>query len=226
MLFKTRGIVLNFIKYSESSIIAKVYTEEFGIQSYIVNSIRSKNSKTKIALFQPLTLLDLVVYHKPSGGLQRISELKCLYPFKSIPFELHKSAVAIFIAEVLSKTLKEDYSNYPLFQYLFQTIATLDEATSTIENFHLKFLINLSSYLGFMPTCVNDILTTGYIKAASTLETEYIEMLLSQSDLALITTKNSTRRICMEYLAEFYSYHVENFGTLNSIKVLREVFSN
>ena len=92
MLQKTRGLVLSHIRYQETSIIVKIYTEELGLQSYIVNSVRTKSSKTnKIALFQPLTLLDLVVYYNEKKSINRISEQKCNYPFSSIPFNIVKS---------------------------------------------------------------------------------------------------------------------------------------
>ena len=83
MLQKTRGIALSFIKYRDTSIIAKIFTEEFGMQSYIVNGVRSKSAKTKIALFQPLTLLELVVYHNKKKEIHRISEIKCFRNFHS-----------------------------------------------------------------------------------------------------------------------------------------------
>ncbi len=84
MLVKTRGIVLNFIKFRETSIITRVYTEQLGPQTYIVNSVRKKGPGARIALFQPFTLLDMVVYTSPKGGITRISEYKCSYPFASI----------------------------------------------------------------------------------------------------------------------------------------------
>ena len=91
MLVKTRGIVLNFIKYRESSIIALIYTEQLGLQTYIVNSVRKKGPGSRIALFQPFTLLDMVVYTSPKGGITRISEYKYLtgqtHPLTSITYE-------------------------------------------------------------------------------------------------------------------------------------------
>ena len=73
MITKTRGVVLNYIKYGDTSIICKIYTEQFGLQSYIINGIRNSKSKN-IGLFQPLNILDLVVYYKKTSGLQRIKE--------------------------------------------------------------------------------------------------------------------------------------------------------
>uniref|UniRef100_UPI0040478437 recombination protein O N-terminal domain-containing protein n=1 Tax=Roseivirga sp. TaxID=1964215 RepID=UPI0040478437 len=57
MLHTTRGIVLNYIKYGETPIIVRVFTEAFGVQSYIVNSARTAKGRGKMALYQPLSLL-------------------------------------------------------------------------------------------------------------------------------------------------------------------------
>jgi DNA repair protein RecO (recombination protein O) len=226
MIFKTKGIVLNYIRYRETSIICKIFTEQFGIQSYIVNSVRSNNSKTKIALFQPLTLLDLVVYHKPNGSLQRISELKCIYPFKSIPFEIKKSAVAIFMSEVLLKTMKEESSNPLLFNFLNESIQEFDKANSNYENFHLKFLINLSGFLGFLPSSSKDILAGKIIKPSTKEEEAFLDQIILSDFHSIIKTDNQMRRICLEFILDFYSSHVENFGEVNSVKVLKEVLTN
>src|SRR6188768_3165830 len=97
MLHKTRGIVFRFTKYGETSIIVNIFTELFGMQSYIVNGVRSKSSKNKIALYQPLTLLDLVVYHRDNANILRIKEIKCLYPYQFIPMDVRKSTIAMFV---------------------------------------------------------------------------------------------------------------------------------
>jgi DNA repair protein RecO (recombination protein O) len=91
MIVKTRGIVFRYTRYGETSIIANVFTEQFGLQSYIVNGVRSKKPKVNIALFQPLTLLDMVVYHKETGGVFRIKEVKCNYPYRIIPSDMRRS---------------------------------------------------------------------------------------------------------------------------------------
>ena len=96
MYHKTKGIVLNSIKYAETSIISKVYTLEFGLQAYIVNGVRKKNGKS--TYYQPLTLLDLQVSNSKQGQLHRIKEAKPHYVFNSIPFDILKSSVALFLA--------------------------------------------------------------------------------------------------------------------------------
>jgi DNA repair protein RecO (recombination protein O) len=91
MLHKTRGIVLHTTNYSETSVIAKVYTELFGLQSYLINGVRNKKAKVKANLLQPLSLLNLVAYHKERNGLQRVSEVSTGTTFTSIPYNIIKS---------------------------------------------------------------------------------------------------------------------------------------
>ncbi|HEV7380803.1 MAG TPA: recombination protein O N-terminal domain-containing protein, partial [Dyadobacter sp.] len=137
MLHKTRGIALSYIKYKESSIIAKIYTELFGVQTYIVNGVRSSSAKTnRIALFQPLTLLEMVVYHKgKQDEIHRISEIKCYHPFSTLPYNVLKSCLSLFITEILVKSLREEEENQPLFYFLEQSVIYLDEADAGFENF-------------------------------------------------------------------------------------------
>src|SRR5690606_29849944 len=152
MLVKTRGIVLNYIKFRESSIIAKVYTEQLGVQSYIVNSVRKKGPGSRIALFQPFTLLDMVVYTSHKGGLTRISEYKSAYPYATIPFDIRKSSILLFLSEMVSRTVKEEEENPTLFHFLFNAIIEFDQLEDHFENFHLVFLLHLSHHLGFGPS--------------------------------------------------------------------------
>ena len=135
MLHSTKGIIINFIRYKESSIIVKIYTELFGLRTYIVNGVR--NTKTaKIALYQPLNLVDLVVYENPKADMQRISEIRLLIPYKTIPFLPYKINSAFFITEVLSKSLKEEVGNEELFSFLIESLLIFDKLEK-YANFHL-----------------------------------------------------------------------------------------
>src|SRR5688572_33382273 len=126
MLHKTRGVVFRFTKYGETSIIVTLFTELFGLQSYIVNGVRSKSGKNKIALFQPLTLLELIVYHREHANINRIKEIKCLHPYQSIPFDIKKSSLMMFINEVINKAVKEESHASDLCNFLIQSFITLD----------------------------------------------------------------------------------------------------
>jgi DNA repair protein RecO (recombination protein O) len=226
MLFKTLGIVLSHIKYRETSIIVKIYTEAFGIQSYVVNSVRSKNSKPKIALYQPLTLLDLVVYHKESQPIHRISEVKTDIPLATIPFDFKKSCIGIFLTEILVKTLKEENSNPALFTFLHQSILSLDNLTKNYENFHIQFLLGLANFLGFALETAGDLLEQVRKKNIGEERiSEILELMLNSNYTMAIPISTTERREILELIIKFYQLNVENFGELKSIEVLKDLMS-
>jgi DNA repair protein RecO (recombination protein O) len=151
MLIKTRGIVFRSIKYSETSIIADIYTEEKGMRSYLINGVRSKRAKIKASLLQVMSIVDMVAYDKNEKGLNRIKEMRSAYTYQHLPFDIRRSAVGLFIAEIARKTIREPEENERLFNFLFQSFHFLDTTENAIANVHLWFLLRLSAFLGFMP---------------------------------------------------------------------------
>jgi DNA repair protein RecO (recombination protein O) len=151
MLHATKGIVLHSLKYAETSIIVKIYTELFGIQSYLVRGIRKTGSKVKTGLFQPLTLLDLVVYHREHASLQTIREVRVAIPYQAIPFDIRKSSVAIFINELIYKSIREEEPNSAMFVFLWNSCLDLDSTEESVAGFHLRFAIQLMHPLGIFP---------------------------------------------------------------------------
>lgn len=220
MLHKTHGIVFRFIKYGETSIIVTLFTELFGLQSYIVNGVRSKTGKNKIALFQPLTLLDLVVYHREHANINRIKEVKCLYPYQSIPTDIKKSALAMFINEVINKVVKEESHAQQLCDFLIHSFIKLDQMPEKTENFHLVFLFKLSRYLGFGVYQVNEVIGP---RATSTENEQIIIKLLKTDYDDFIEIQNHQRREILELILKFYGDHIENLGEMKSINILREI---
>ncbi|MBC5774197.1 DNA repair protein RecO [Pontibacter sp. KCTC 32443] len=236
MLIKTRGVVLNYIKYRETSIIARVYTEQLGLQSYIINSVRTQRKGSRIALFQPFTLLDMVVYTSKQGGLTRISEYKTAHPFHSIPFDIRKSSMVLFLSEVVSRTVKEEEENQPLFQFLYQAILAFDELEEGFENFHLVFLLQLSHHIGFGPSSgkeiVEQVAFSANAQSATSAPTvlalqayeEYFDMLLH--DPARATIPNGrVRRELLSVLVRYYQLHVDRLGEIKSLSILSEVLA-
>lgn len=224
MLHKTKAIVIHYMRYREASIIVRMYTEEFGLQSYIENSVRSPKARNKIALFQPLTLLDLVVYHRNDGGLTRLSEIRCHTPFTSLPYDFYKASIAMFITEVLGKTLKEETGNPALFNFLFDSILWLDEVKTDFENFHLQFLLKLARYQGFAPETAEEIFEQ--LTSMVNYQPEDAQLLnrLIQADYGTsIKVSHYLRRTALETILSFYRLHVENFGEIKSLHVLKEV---
>ena len=151
MDIKTRGIVLHTVKYSESSVIIRIFTEHLGLVSYIVKGVRNARSSSKAALLRPLTLLEMDVTHRENKGLQNIKEYKRAYNYSSLPFDTFKSSIALFILEVISKSLKEHDAHEDMFQFVYDCFSHLDEIETMNNDFHLQFLVHYASYLGFAP---------------------------------------------------------------------------
>jgi DNA repair protein RecO (recombination protein O) len=228
VLYKTKGIVLGFIRYKETSIIVRIYTEMFGLKSYIVNSVRSlKNKNNKIALYQPFTLLELLVYNKPQTELNYISEAKIYQPFHAIPFDIKKTAVCLFLTEVLTKILKTEETNQELFDFLLNSILSLENMSENFENFHLQFLTRLSGMLGFFITEAEEIGKqleyVGYLFDYKHYAGNLNELIMGEYGIK-VSMNHQERNEILEALLKFYQLHFENFGEIKSLKVLREIF--
>ena len=240
MLHPTRGIVFKTVKYSETSVIATIYTEKLGVQSYIINSVRTKKPRTRAALLQPLTLLEMVVYHREQKKVQRIKEMKPAVTFLSIPFHISKSSLAIFITEVLYKTIKEQESNPEQFGFIFDFVAFLDKTTQSIANLHLVFLLQLSRFLGFHPQKDFDEqeaaffdFQEGRFAGKKPTHDYFIHLPLSRLLWHLMLSTHQTandvilnkeqRKMLLHTLITFYKLHIEGFKEVQSLKVLEAV---
>jgi len=238
VLEKTPGIVLKHVKYSETSIICKIFTEKFGIRSYIINGVRSSKSRNQIVYFQPLSLLDLVVYEREGKNVQRIKESKPAFIFSELPFDIVKSSLAVFMTEILDKSLKGEPSNSELFAFLDNTIRFLDQTDARLVNFPIWFLLELSKFFGFQPDSLNYAerkafnLKEGNFEPVSdatyqiSLNTSaYFYTFLNSS---LETSLNHSiprpdRRLVLDNLLRFYAYHMESFGEVQSLEILKIV---
>jgi len=229
MLHKTRGIALSYIRYKETSIIAKIYTEAFGVQSYIINGVRNSKAKaSRMALFQPLTLLDLVVYHRHrQESLHRLSEIRNDRPFRQLPFDMMKACLALFVTEVLTRTLHEEEPNEPLFSFLEDAILYLEDAPSGFENFHIQFLLRFAAFLGFGLTGGQDLYRqlqeAQYMHLPDAEQRMLLEQLLNTPYGVPVRMSRMLRAAILDQILFFYKLHIENFDGIKSLEVLREV---
>ena len=240
MLATTQGIVLHFIKYRESSVITTIYTRDFGRQSYLINAARSKKSKNRASLLQPLFLVDLVAYQKQSRELHRVKELKSNQPYQNIAFAIAKSTQAILLAEILYKTLNEQESFPEMFDFIKSTLLYFDLMDEGALNFYLFFLFRLTEYLGFLPT-TNKIGFEAWfdMKKGAVVpfqpshphfaNKEVTEHLISLSTLKInelpeFKISRTMRDSLLTVLIDYYQLHFENLGEIKSLNILREVF--
>ena len=152
MKYKSRAIALSYLKQGESSIIAKIFTEEKGLQSFIVKGVRTKKAKKKLGLFQPLQLLNINATHITKNSLQYISEISIAHNQVSDGIDMKKNFISIFVAEVISKVLLETEKDKALFKFIWELKNDLSNFEKINQNFPLIFLIGLSEQLGFLPS--------------------------------------------------------------------------
>ncbi len=239
MQVTTKAIVLSSIKYGDSSLIIKAYTEIEGLQSYLLKGVlSSRKSKIKAAYFQPLTQLEIVASHRGKGNLEHIREVRVNYHYQSIYNDMAKNAIALFLAEIVLKSIGEEEEDPGLFQFFEASFQWLD-THDLISNFHLYFMIRLSRFLGFFPdTSYSD---TEYfdLQAGQFVDTPGLNPLLQGRILfhfkkflginfdAIHTVKmtKKERQELLQNLVMYFELHLHGFQKPRSLAVLNEVFN-
>jgi DNA repair protein RecO (recombination protein O) len=244
-LFKTKGIVLRTVKYGETSVIVSIFTELFGVRSYLVNGVRksAKKGSGKANLFQPAAILDMVVYHSELKNLQRIREFRWSFLYSHILSDVKKNAVALFVIELLTKCLKQPEANPDLFQFTEDIFMHLDKsAENTAANFPLFFALNLPVFLGLQ---IND----NYSETKTILDlqegsfteekphhpyfmedkkariTSHILKVMQPEELEDMRLNHEFRKTLLYAYERYYSLHIQDFGSLRTLPVLSELFS-
>jgi len=241
MLEKTRGIVLNQIKYSDSGIIARMYTRKFGRQSFLIKGMRNRKTGKHSILFQPMFILDLELYYKASREMQVLKEFSVSYTPADIFSDIKKSCVAIFLGEVLTSVLREESPHEEMYDYIEESIIYFDRCREGFANFHIGFLAGLSSFLGFEPALRTDPddsffdMTNGMFVAVPPLHGNYANaeisgilagfFVTSFDKLGEISLNGSLRNEVLDTLVRYYSLHLPALKKLKSLEVLKEVFS-
>lgn len=244
MTHKTKGIVLRTIKYGETSLVVTVFTELFGIQTYMVNGVRSsKKSSAKANYFQPGSILDMVVYHNEQKSMHRIKEFKWDVLFQSIFSDIIKNNIALYLVELLHKCLKQPEQNAPLFYFCEEMLLELDKASKTVTaNIPLFFALQLPYFFGFKIHdnydalhCVLD-LQEGHFVEQNTANsicidgepahiTSQLLKVMQPYELEEFKLQGKTRSILLTHYHHYYAFHIQEFGQMKTFAVLHEVLS-
>lgn len=240
-IIHTRGIVLYKLRYSDTSLIIKIYTEETGLQSYVIKGVGGKRSVGKMAQFEPLALLDVVAYKRAHHGLQYIKEVRSIHPYQSIPFDLTKNTILLFINEILYKVIREEEANPSLFHYIWDMLILLDNEETPLNDYPLIFLIRLMPLLGFTPLdnaggdrlCFS--VSEGTFFKEDTLNEsltnpELSRWLLSllrlpQPQLSIPGMPGNMRRDLLQLLLDYCRNHLSGMGEIRSHLVLARVLA-
>ena len=245
MVHKTKGIILRTVKYGETSLIVTAFTELFGLQSYIVNGVRtaSKKGGARANHFQPSAMLDMVVYKNEFNNLQRIKEFKWAHLYQHILSDVRKNSVALFMVELLNKCLKEPEENTELFYFIEDAFLHLDVANDKVTaNFPLFFALHLAVFFGFR---IADEYTEAqhyldlqegifleeqprhphFIEGKMAEVTAHILKILQPEDLEEVQLTGEFRRRLLSAYETYYALHIPEFGTMRTLPILREVLS-
>lgn len=240
MLEKTLGIVIQNIKYTDTSRIIQVFTNKFGRISFLVNISSKKKSDFKSAIFQNFSILEIDFARKPKNSIQRIKEAKLHYNYSSIPFDIVKTTISIFLTEILYKTLKEETENHDLFNFIKDSAIAFDKLESNASWFHIIFLVKLSQLLGFEPldtySDVNNIFDfqEGIFVSHKPLHDNFFSEKISKNFHSLINTdyshledlkiENGYKSEILNGLIKYYQIHNESLKQITSAEILKEVF--
>jgi DNA repair protein RecO (recombination protein O) len=239
MQFKTTGIILHTLKYSDSASIVTVFTKDFGKVSYMVYGVNRKKSVCRAGFLQALSIVRMDVIHYTGKEIHQIKEIHVEFSAKSIPYDPIKNALALFIAELLYRNVKETETNEKLYTFLEKSIEIFDKCDAGIANFHLVFLVKLSSYLGFQPSQENekleffDMLNGVFVDRRPThahvlptnLTKDFTSLLNSNylSMSAIILTRSQRYNLLVSIL-EYYRLHIPGFGEIKSLEILKTLF--
>lgn len=241
MIEKTSGIILHQLKYTDSGVIIQIYTRSMGRQSYILRGGRNKKAGRHNVHFQPLSIIDFVMYYKESRGLQTLKEYSVTYSPLDIHNNVLKSCVAIFLGEVLTSVLREESAQEELFDYIRDSIIYFDSLSEGYSNFHIAFLAGLCSYLGFEPgqkaiegDAVFDMVNGAFVSIppahgnyANIEISGFLSEFFSSSweHMNRIALTGSKRNEILLALLKYYSIHLPSLKKINSLEVLKEIFS-
>lgn len=238
MQVKTKALVISALKYQEKSLIVKCFTRTDGVKSYFVpNAFSSRKNQQKIAYFQPLTLLEIEATHKNQGKLEYFKEIRISQPYVSLPTNVVKSSIVLFLSEVLHHCIQEEEKNEAFFDYLETALLWLD-SHDEVANFHLILLLGMTRFLGFYPdTAQPEVpffeLTEGVfteyhgVSCLSEHETGLFKKLLSlklTGDTKCFVA--AERKVLLGILMDYYAFHLDGFRRPKSLEVLGEVFSS
>ena len=235
----SRAFVIRSIKNGETSLIVSCYLEDIGYKTFIVKGVYgSKKPKFSKAHFFPLNIVNINYSYTEGKNMGFIREVKSERLYNSLHVDIQKSSVIIFLSEILNSIFKEETQvNKDLFNFLLNTLSWYDQVKSC-NNFHIKFLIELSRFIGFYPNINNENDSFFNLESGSTSAIQTIGANISGNDLILfkeflgtefedlnnMNIKNESRTRILNYIIDYYSLHLQMFKTPKSINVFAEIF--
>lgn len=242
MLEIIHGVVLRKVKFSDTKMIVDLFTLGHGRQSFVATISHSGHSKSQMAVWSPLSMVELNADIRPNGQLPKPKNIRLYNIYSDIPYNPLKSTIALFLSEFLSASLKDESVNVPLYRFLETSLQWFDQMdeSSSIANFHLIFMLRLSRFIGIMPNSDEsdfkyfDLMSATFTSSRpshtyflSQEESRVLPLLLrlDYSTMYLLRLTRTERARCLDAILTYYRLHIPSFPELKSTKVLHEVFA-
>ena len=215
MTRSTTLLVLSLTKIKEKTLVLHTLSPDFGRRSFICSTGRS----VPMALFLPLSILDAEVVENPKSELWRLRGISSLHPLNSVRSNMYKNTIAMFMSEVLYRCIKDGDGADGLFAWAEKTVLTLEGLENDFSNYHLRFLLELASLLGFRPSDEDLAPFVGeHLRDVRSL------LNLSLAESMLLPLNGKSRGEIAEALLRYISHHTESNLNVQSLGVLSEVF--
>ena len=211
----TELIVLHTTKFGENSIVVHTLSRDYGRRSFLVRGA----GKKVMSLLLPLNILEAEITESTKSTLYTARNLTSRHPLLGIRNNIYKNTMTMFLSEVIYRTIKEGAQEHDLFEWCRGQILLLSAMESDFSNFHIRFLLELSVALGFSPE-TSDLMP--FVEENYTTVSEFMTSSFAES--MLIPLSGPVRNKICEDVLRYIEYHSESTLTINSLKVLRELF--
>ena len=224
----TDGIVIHLQKHSDKMSMLQLFTREHGKVVCSVYGTRKYNN-----ILQPLSVIEAELNIKSQSGICQLRSASLAIPAQNIACDIRRHSIAVFIAEILSRTLKHPMTDEALFDYLISIVKDLNN-TDSPENLHLRFLLCFTDFLGITPEWTSGCwldMQTGEMRETqpahkdcfSPEETEIICLLLTNEKTRI---ERRMRQNLLRKLCQYYSLHLTDFQVPKSLEILIEIFDD
>ena len=236
-----RGILIGSVRHNDRTSIARIFTQTHGMTPFVWFLSKTGKNASRNTLLQPLTHLDFQAEYVPNENLHHLKEAKNSLPYRDIPFNPQKSAIALFLSEFLTHALHDEQSNPGLYRFLTESLQWFDSAgQGSYANFHIAFMIGTASHIGicpnadeYIPGCVLDM-RDGCFSPLLPKHTEFMPAELSYKLYLLMNSgydaikdaplTGQERVMLLNALNTYFRLHIPSFPILKSIEILETVF--
>lgn len=238
MISKSQIIVLHTIKHSDTGVVVQAYSNALGRCALYYRG-GGKHNKN-LAELHPLSILDVVTYSNLGPAMPNIKEMTPAENLSSLVTDIRKNAIAIFISELLTKSIREVEPNGILYNFISSSVLVLDSLSEGVENFHLHFLAHYCKILGYMPldnfnaedkyfNFIQAEYTSFYEKANCFTQEQsallHLVLTTPVTKIADIKCSGTERSDFIKRLLDYLSYHLDGKLEIKSLPVLHEIFA-